>query len=45
MVYGMMSGGWAWNALYLILLIGLIMLVYLGVAKLWEDVFPKKRRR
>lgn len=49
MGYGMMGnygygfGYWNFvNVLYAILLIGLIVLVFLGIAKLWKDLFKKK---
>lgn len=50
MGYGMMGnygygfGYWNFlNILYTILLIGLIILVFLGIVKLWKDLFQKKK--
>ena len=50
MDYGMMGNyryGFSYwnflNVLYAILLIGLIVLVFLGIIKLWKDLFRKKR--
>ena len=38
-------GYWSFlNVLYAILLIGLIILVYLGIIKLWKDLFQKRRQ-
>ena len=49
MGYGMMGNygyGFSYwnflNVLYVILLIGLIVLVFLGIIKLWKDLFKKK---
>lgn len=40
--YGM--GYWSFvTALHILLLIGLIILVYLGIFKLWRDLFQKKK--
>lgn len=42
--YGYGFGYWNFqNALYLILVIGLIILVYLGIFKLWREIFQKKK--
>ncbi|HLC62549.1 MAG TPA: hypothetical protein VJI52_06040 [Candidatus Nanoarchaeia archaeon] len=50
MGYGMMGnygygfGYWNFlNVLYVLLLIGLIILVFIGIIKLWKDLFRKKR--
>ena len=44
---GMMGSGYGYwtflNALYLILLIGLIVLVYFWIAKLWKEMHEKKK--
>ena len=54
MGYGMMGndpfgygyGYWSfWNILYLILLIGLIILVYFGIIKLWRSLYQKKYKK
>lgn len=49
MMQGMMGGwnsGWLnfWSFLAMLFFIGLIILVYLGIIKLWKDVFQSKRR-
>ena len=50
--YGMMGnnsfgyGYWSfWNILYLILIIGLIILVYFGIIKLWRNLYQKKYKK
>lgn len=44
--FGYDLGYWIFlNALYAILLIGLIILVFLGIVKLWKDLFQKKSNR
>ena len=52
MGYGMMGtnsfgyGYWSfWNILYLILIIGLIILVYFGIIKLWRNLYQKKGKK
>ncbi len=50
MDYGMMNAGYGfgyWNflsILYTLLVIGLVILVYLGIVKLWRDLFHGKRK-
>ena len=42
--YGYGFGYWNFlNVLYVLLLIGLIILVFIGIIKLWKDLFRKKR--
>ena len=44
---GNWGGLWYWNVLnvlYAILLIGLIILVFFGIIKLWKDISQGKRR-
>lgn len=44
--YGMMNYGYYGftNVLFLLLLIGLVIIVYLWVAKLWKEVFRKAKK-
>ncbi|MEW6294706.1 MAG: hypothetical protein AB1467_00220 [Candidatus Diapherotrites archaeon] len=51
MMQGMTGNYWnygfelsVWNILYVILIIGLIILTYLGIIKLWKDLFKSRRR-